>query len=68
MTKQQYDALDPSLIGYTDAQYEALRNLVADICQRQNIPMDRDHVIGHEEFSPNKNDPGDLFDWSRIIP
>jgi len=68
MTKEEYDALDSSLIGYTDAQYAALRDLVADICQRQNIPMDREHVIGHEEFSTHKNDPGDLFDWSRIIP
>lgn len=68
MSKSDYDSLDPSLIGYTDAQYEALAALVADICQRHNIPLDRDHVIGHEEFSPRKNDPGDLFDWDRIIP
>lgn len=68
MTEEDYNALDPSLIGYTDAQYAALQDLVADICRRQNIPMDRDHVIGHEEFSTHKNDPGELFDWSRIIP
>ena len=64
----EYNALDPSFIGYTDAQYEALADLVADICERNKIPMDRDHVIGHEEFSPHKNDPGQLFDWSRIMP
>ena len=68
MTKEQYDALDPALIGYTDAQYEALAVLVADICQRHEIPLDRDHVIGHEEYASQKNDPGELFDWSRIIP
>lgn len=68
MTKEQYDALDPTLIGYTDAQYEALAVLVADICQRHEIPLDRDHVIGHEEYASQKNDPGELFDWSRIIP
>jgi len=67
MTEAEYNALDPALIGYTQAQYEALEALVADICTRHHIPMDREHVIGHEEFSPNKNDPGDLFDWSRII-
>ena len=48
--------------------YDALKLLVADICQRNNIPLDREHVIGHQEFSPKKTDPGELFDWSRILP
>jgi len=68
MTKKEYKALDPSLLGFTDAQYTALKALVEDICQRNEIPMDREHVIGHEEYNPKKNDPGDLFDWSRIFP
>jgi len=66
--ESEYKALDRSILGFTDAQYESLKLLVADICQRNNIPLDRDHVIGHEEYSPKKNDPGDLFDWSRIVP
>lgn len=66
--KSEYKALDKELLGFTDAQYESLKLLVADICERNNIPLDRDHVIGHEEYSPKKNDPGDLFDWSRIVP
>lgn len=68
MTKAQYNKLDKALLGFTDAQYDALKALVTDVCQRNNIPMDREHVIGHEDFSPNRNDPGDLFDWTRIIP
>ena len=68
MTKKEYKALDPSLLGFTDAQYTALKALVEDICQRNEIPMDREHVIGHEAYNPKKNDPGDLFDWSRILP
>lgn len=68
MTKAEYKKLDKSLLGFTDAQYEALKALVTDVCQRNDIPMDRDHVIGHEDFSPQRNDPGELFDWSRIIP
>ncbi len=67
LTPSGYDALDDSLLGYTDAQYAALRQLVADICQRNGIPMDRAHVIGHEDYSPKKNDPGDLFDWDRLF-
>ena len=31
-----------------------------------SIPKNRSHVIGHDEYNPAKNDPGELFDWSRI--
>lgn len=68
LTKKEYQALDPSLLGFTDAQYTSLKALVQDICQRNDIPMTREFVIGHEEYNPKKNDPGQLFDWSRIIP
>lgn len=68
MTKTQYNKLDKALLGFTDAQYTALADLLSDICRRNDIPMDRDHIIGHEEFNPEKNDPGQLFDWSRITP
>ena len=51
LTKKEYKALDDSLLGFTDAQYESLKLLVADICERNNIPLDRQHVIGHEEYS-----------------
>ena len=64
----EYKKLDDSLKGYTEAQYESLAALVKDICERNNIPLDRDHVIGHQEYSPKKKDPGQLFDWSRIVP
>lgn len=68
LTKEEYDQLDDDLLGYTDEQYTALKALIEDICTRHNIPMDRDHVIGHEDYSSNKTDPGELFDWDRIIP
>ena len=67
LTPEEYQKLSPELIGYTDAQYEALKNLVADICARNDIPMDRAHIIGHEEYSPKKTDPGELFDWERLF-
>lgn len=67
LTAEQYDALDDSLLGYTDEQYEALKLLVADICRRNGIPMDRNHVLGHQEYAPGKNDPGELFDWERFF-
>ena len=67
LTGKEYDSLDPALMGYTEEQYAALQGLVKDLCQRHHIPLDRQHVIGHEEYSENKTDPGDLFDWNRII-
>ena len=64
---EEYDRLDASLIGFTDAQYTALGNLVQDICQRHEIEMDRQHIIGHQEYNPAKNDPGELFDWAYFM-
>ncbi len=68
MSSSEYQALDDSLKGFTDEQYESLKALVADICERNDIPLDRDHIIGHEDYSPEKTDPGELFDWNRILP
>lgn len=68
LTEEEYAALDDRFKGFSDAQYDALKLLVEDICARYGIPADRDHVIGHQDYSPSKNDPGELFDWSRILP
>ena len=68
LSGKEYDALDQSLMGYTEAQYAALQALVNDLCQRYDIPLDREHIIGHEEYAAKKPDPGELFDWSRIVP
>ncbi|MBQ6702300.1 MAG: N-acetylmuramoyl-L-alanine amidase [Clostridia bacterium] len=67
LTQDEYDSLDKSLIGFSDEQYEALKKLVRDVCERNGIPFDRAHVIGHDEYNPNKNDPGELFDWDRLF-
>ena len=67
LTSREYDAIAHIEKGFTQAQYDALRLLVGDLCSRYQIPMDRDHIIGHEEYSPQKNDPGELFDWSQLL-
>lgn len=67
MSAGEYRKLDSSLKCFTPEQYSSLKALVTDICDRNNIPMDRDHVIGHEDYSPTKNDPGQLFDWDRLM-
>ncbi len=67
MNSDTYNNIDPSLIGFTEEQYDSLKALVSDICERNSIPMDREHIIGHEDYSPNKTDPGELFDWNKLI-
>ena len=67
LTDAEYAALDAKQIGFTDAQYASLSALVQDVCTRNGIAFDRDHVIGHEEYNPKKSDPGELFDWNRFF-
>ncbi|OCA88493.1 hypothetical protein A8F94_24380 [Bacillus sp. FJAT-27225] len=65
---QTYNSIDPSNIGYTDAQYRSLNWLLDKIIRRNpSIIRDRRHVVGHDEYAPGRRtDPGTLFDWSRI--
>jgi len=67
LTSAEYQALDRSLIGFTDAQYETLSALVLDICERNGITPDREHIIGHSEYNGAKSDPGELFSFERIL-
>ncbi len=64
----EYRMLDESLIGFTEAQYQSLSLLVEDLCRRYGIAQDAAHVIGHDAYSAEKTDPGELFDWDRILP
>jgi len=67
LTAAEYQALDPSLIGFTDAQYEALNWLIRDILLRHpGILPNRAHIIGHDEYASDKTDPGALFEWDRL--
>ena len=69
-----YDRLDPRHIGFTDEQYIAVNELLAEIDDRHPaVVRDRRHIIGHDEYAgpkqrPNdpKVDPGSLFDWRRV--
>lgn len=59
----------PQHVGYTDAQYRALGQLIDGIRTRYPaIKFDRQHIVGHEESAgrQRRTDPGQLFDWSRI--
>lgn len=58
---------------YTDALYRGSAALAADIAARQGVPLDRSHIVGHDEVpdpdgtgyggSGNHTDPGSCWDW-----
>ncbi len=60
----------PSDTEYSDAMYEALSPLIADICERYNIERSLGNVCGHEDVNPVERwgwDPNSGFDWSRAL-
>lgn len=54
-------ASDPS--WFTDAMYRASAALVRNIAAKYNIPLDRQHILGHSEIKSTKGDPGPHWDW-----
>jgi len=67
ISSEVYRSIPQKNIGYTKEQYLALNSLLPEIYHRHAIKVDRRHVIGHDEYSVGtKEDPGILFDWSKI--
>ena len=60
------DGGDPGGVDRPDTQYEAGGRLLADVCQRWNIPLDERHVIPHRALRADKTCPGNL-DIERLI-
>src|SRR5207249_3178885 len=63
---------------YTTAEYQASAHISASICSRWGVPMDRQHVIGHNEVpdpdhpglyggSDHHTDPGPYWDWTQYM-
>ena len=63
--------------GFTKAQYEASARLVAYLAARAGMPIDRRHVIGHNEVDDpsgpgvggvdHHTDPGKKWQWQRYM-
>ena len=53
--------------NFTQAQMNSLVNLVSDIAARYNIPLDRNHIVGHYQITTNKTDPGPIFPWNKFM-
>ena len=60
---------------YTQTEYESSAELVAYLADRFDIPLDRQHVIGHDNVAgPTSSlvsamhwDPGPSWDWERYM-
>jgi N-acetyl-anhydromuramyl-L-alanine amidase AmpD len=60
---------------YTDAMYQASAALVRYLAAKYNIPLDRAHIIGHDDIpGPTSSyqsgmhwDPGPFWDWARYM-
>jgi hypothetical protein len=60
---------------YSEQMYRASARLVAALAQRYGIPLDRAHIIGHDEIpgptpatQPGMHwDPGPFWDWERYM-
>jgi hypothetical protein len=60
---------------YTEAQYEATAELVKYLAERFDIPLDRQHLIGHDNVvgptsatvSGMHWDPGPSWDWEHFM-
>jgi hypothetical protein len=67
---------DPS--WFTEAMYQASARLVAEVVRRYDIPVDRQHIIGHNEVPDpdhqgqfggrdHHTDPGPYWNWSHYM-
>ena len=43
----------------TEKQIEAVSHLVAYLCEKYDIPIDREHIVGHREVNDDTTCPGD---------
>jgi hypothetical protein len=57
-----------SAADFPAAQKAAAFALAKDIVRRNNIPIDREHIVGHSEIDPAQRlDPGPGFPWDAFI-
>lgn len=53
----------------TEAQYQTVLKLCKDLIAKYNIPVDREHIVGHYEIAPKEKPycPGTKFQWDRLM-
>lgn len=63
--EHQGSAHDPDFD--TEAMYKASAALARSLADKYGIPVDRAHIVGHEEIKPTKGDPGPHWDWEHYM-
>ncbi len=48
-------------------QWDALLSWIHYVAAKYRIPLDRDHIVGHDEVASHKRDPGGRFDWAGLM-
>ena len=53
----------------TEPQYAASAKLVAWLCATHGVPVDREHIVGHQEASPKDNHdcPSNYWHWDHYM-
>lgn len=53
---------------FTNAMYHSSAKLSAYLCNKYKIPIDRSHIIGHNEVPyATHTDPGGYWDWTKYM-
>jgi hypothetical protein len=53
---------------YTDAMYRSSARLACDIARRHGVPVDRQHIIGHDKVpGATHTDPGRYWNWDYYL-
>jgi N-acetylmuramoyl-L-alanine amidase len=52
---------------WSDAMYNSSSEMIRSICNRWNIPIDRNHIIGHHDIYSLKTCPGSRVSLNKLI-
>lgn len=52
---------------WDEDMYKASAELISEICKRWSIPVDRNHIIGHNEIYSKKSCPGYKVDLDKLV-
>lgn len=65
----EHNANKKTGLNPTEPQYEASARLVAWLCAQYNLPIDREHIVGHQEISPRDNHecPSSIWNWDHYM-
>lgn len=76
-TSLNWQSLNVEIEGYADSiqdtliiggpQWKSLLSLIKNRASVYNIPLDREHIIGHYQVASDRVDPGSGFPWDALI-